>query len=62
MATSKKELTKKQMREIKNIWLDGYECGHLENDYDECKALFKEMGCFKGVLDQAVDYYFSLCD
>ena len=60
MAKSK-ELTKKQMKSIREIWFDGYECGHLENDYDELKALLKETGEFKGVLEQAVDYYFELC-
>lgn len=61
MATKTKQLTKKQIRTIRDMWLDDYECGHLENDYDELKAILKETGEFKGVLNQAVDYYFELC-
>ncbi len=56
-----KGLTKKQQKLVREMWLDGYECGFLENDWDELIAFIEECGEFEGVEDFAADYYFSMC-
>ena len=56
-----KTLTRKQFRIIDQLWMDGLDKGHLENDYDELKDIIGAMGDFKGVEDEAVIYYLLLC-
>lgn len=57
-----KTLTKKQFKIIDQLWMDRLDSGQLENDYDELKDIFSAMGDFKGVEDEAVIYYFLLCN
>lgn len=57
-----KTLTRKQFKIIDQLWMDGLDSGHLENDYDELKDIFGAMGDFEGVEDEAVVYYLLLCN
>lgn len=57
-----KTLTKKQFKIIDQLWMDRLDSGQLENDYDELKDIISAMGDFKGVEDEAVIYYFLLCN
>ena len=54
------ELTVKQRKLIEKMYMEDYEVGHLQDDYDEIVETFKEDDDFNGVEEEAAEYYISL--